>query len=135
MPLALPYMASKPKGASRKSKKNRPPAFIQGVLATNVKLLRESVYKGLPHETAQNAALARSADTTTSQIQRIVNGELAIGVDLVERLAMALGVDPAELMTPYFAQKRRAAEQAQQIPFETPSAQKADPDRPDTFRS
>lgn len=90
---------------TRKSKKDRPPAIIQGVVADNVRRLRDVAYKTLPNTTARNKALAKDADTTPSQIQRVTAGELAAGIDLIERLAGALRVMPSELMTPYFAQK------------------------------
>lgn len=90
----------------RKSKKDRPPAIIQGVLADNVRKLRDRKYAAEPHETARNHALARDAKTVLSQIQRILALELSPGVDMVEQLATALDVRPADLLTPYFANTR-----------------------------
>lgn len=87
----------------RKSKKDRPPAIIQGVLADNVRKLRDRKYAALPHETARNRALAKDAHTVLAQIQRILNLSLAPGVDMIENLATALEVRPQDLLTPYFA--------------------------------
>jgi hypothetical protein len=87
----------------RKSKKDRPPAIIQSVLADNVRRLRNKKYAALPHETAMNRALARDAGTVLAQIQRILGLELSPGIDMVEQLAGALEVRPADLLTPYFA--------------------------------
>lgn len=64
--------------------------------------LRDIVYAELPNDTARNKQLARDADTTLSQVQRIVDLKLATGVDVVQRLADALGVRPPDLLTPYY---------------------------------
>jgi hypothetical protein len=87
----------------RRSKKDRPPAIVQGVLADNLKRLRDRKFAEAPHETARNRLLAKASDTSMSQIQRIIAMDLAPGVDIVERLAGALEVKPANLLTPYFA--------------------------------
>lgn len=87
----------------RKSKKDRPMAIIQGVLADNVRKLRDRKWAALPHETARNRELAKKAGTVLAQIQRILNLELAPGVDMLEQLAGALDVRPQDLVTPFFA--------------------------------
>lgn len=135
LPLALLGMASKSKDMSRKSKKDRPVAIIQGVVAANVRQLRDVKYEPLPNVTAMNKALAKDADSTLSQIQRVIAGELAAGIDLIERLSMALSVTPSELMTPYFAQKQRSAAQAQQSPFESRTPPQSSHTPPDSSRS
>lgn len=101
----------------RKSKKDRPPAIIQGVLADNVRKLRDRKYAALPHETARNRALAKDAHTVMSQIQRILELALAPGVDMIENLATALEVRPQDLLTPYFA---NSVSQSSELPFSEP---------------
>jgi hypothetical protein len=99
---------------ARRSKKDRPPAIIQGVLADNVQRLRDRLWPELPNQTQRNERIAKDSDTSLSQIvcrftlpsfsrQRIINQELAPGIDIVERLATALNVRPQDLLTPYFA--------------------------------
>lgn len=104
----------------RKSKKDRPPALIQGILGSNVRDLRERKHRGLPNPTAQQRALAKDAQTSLSQIQRIEAGALAPGIDMLELLANALEVRPQDLVTPYFA--RIPAESERESPF--PEAQR-----------
>ena len=91
------------RSVGRRSKKDRPPAFIQQVLAENVRALRDRKYREAPHETAANKLLARASDTSMSQIQRILALEVAPGVDVVERIALAFDVRPQDMLTPYFA--------------------------------
>lgn len=110
--LALSHMG-------RKSKKDRPPALIQGILAANVRDLRERKYNALPTATAQQRALAKNAQTTLSQVQRIEAGTVAPGVDMLELLANALDVRPQDLVTPYFARAPLESEIASPFP-ETP---------------
>ncbi len=86
----------------RRSKKDRPPSIIQGVVADNVKKLRDLKFADLPNETARNRKLAQDAGTTLSQIQRIILQTLSPGVDMIERLAAALDARPQDMLTPYF---------------------------------
>lgn len=86
----------------RRSKKDRPPALIQQVLAENVRALRDRKYPEAPHETAANKLLAKASDTSPSQIQRIIALEVAAGIDVVERIAKAGDVRPQDMLTPYF---------------------------------
>lgn len=90
------------KGEGRRSKRDKPEPLIRGVLASNVTVLRDKRYDGCPSVTAKTKALAAAADTTVSQIQRILSCELGTSLDLVARLARALGVRPQDLLTPYF---------------------------------
>lgn len=87
---------------SRKSKRLRPPSIARGVLADNVKRLRDLVFAVIDGETKRNEALAKNAHTTLSQIQRIINRDSGISIDGLEELATALGVTPRDLLTPYF---------------------------------
>ena len=87
----------------RRSKKDRPAAISQRVLADNLVKLRDRAYAGLPNETARNKRLAKESDMSLSQIQRIIKCTLAPGIDILERLANAFNVRPADLLTPYFA--------------------------------
>ncbi len=90
------------KGVGRRSKRDKPEPLIRGVLAHNVTLLRDKRFDGGASTTAKTKALAAAADTTVSQIQRILSCELGTSLDLVARLARALGVRPQDLLTPYF---------------------------------
>lgn len=90
----------------RRSKKDLPVAVIQLVLAKNLVMLRDRKYRNLSTETARNKKLATDAQTSLSQIQRILKAELAPGIDLLERLANALNEQPQDLITPYFAAKK-----------------------------
>lgn len=76
------------------------------ILAQNVRILRDQQYAHLPHITARNKALAKDADTTLSQVQRVIAGEVATGVDIVESLAEALHKRPHDLLTPYLVASR-----------------------------
>jgi len=87
----------------RKSKKDRPPAIIQAVLADNLLRLRDLKFGHLTTATARNKALAVQAGTALSQVQRILDQKLACGVDMLEQLAAVLEVSPCDLITPYFA--------------------------------
>ena len=100
----------------RHSKKNRPPAIVQGILAENVRKLRDVAYPALPNVTSRNKALAKDAETTLSQVQRVLDQRVAVGIDLVERLANAFNVMPQDLLTPYFTQKQ-SADRTAQVPF------------------
>jgi transcriptional regulator with XRE-family HTH domain len=88
----------------RRSKKNRLPAISQGIFADNVRRLRDASqkYAELENDTGKNRALAKDADTTLSQIQRVLNQQVSPGIDLVERIANAFGVRPQDMLTPYF---------------------------------
>lgn len=88
---------------TRRSKKDRPRAIIQTVLANNMTTLRDRRYAELRTATARNKQLAKDADTSFSQIQRIISMNLAPGIDLLERIADALHTRPQDLITPYFA--------------------------------
>src|SRR6185437_16583266 len=113
----------------RRSKQHRPPAVIQQFFADTVKLLRDRVYAAEEHETARNRALAKAADTTLSQIQRIINQEVAPGIDMLEKLARALRVTPADLVTPYFGQKVPPDAPNPFAPSPSPSPQPSSPTR------
>lgn len=87
----------------RKSKSHRQPAIIRSVLSQNVVVLRDRMYTTQIPETTRNKNLARDAQTTLSQVQRVITGELGTSVDIIERLATALRVRPQDLITPYFS--------------------------------
>jgi transcriptional regulator with XRE-family HTH domain len=59
-------------------------------------------YKDLPNPTARNRMLAKDADVSPSQIHRVINKKLGPSIDVIERIADALGVRPQDLLTPYF---------------------------------
>ncbi len=86
----------------RRSKIEKKRPLSVDVVAHNVKTLRDRVYAQLPNETARNRELAKAADTSLSQVQRILSCQLAAGIDMIEALANALHVRPQELLTPYF---------------------------------
>jgi hypothetical protein len=88
---------------ARRSKSQKRVSLTRQVIAQNVVAFRDRIYAGLPTTTARNRALAKDADTTLSQIQRVISMELGTSVDLIEALATALRVRPQDLVTPYFA--------------------------------
>ena len=88
----------------RDSKKNKPTPIIRGILAANVTLLRNRVYRDSATITARNRKLAEAIGSTLSQVQRICAGTAGTSVDTLEWLAAALHVRPHDLVTPYFAQ-------------------------------
>lgn len=85
----------------RRSKKDRLEPFVTRVLSDNVRRLRDRKYAELQSDKQRNVALAKAADTSVSQIQRIIGLDLAAGIDLVERLALVFEVRPQDLLTPY----------------------------------
>jgi DNA-binding Xre family transcriptional regulator len=87
----------------RRSKRHSPPSTIRLALADNVLGLRNKVYVGLPNDTQRNKALAKAANTTLSQIQRIIACTVGVSVDLIELLAKALDCKPQDLLTPYYS--------------------------------
>lgn len=97
-------------GMGRRSKKDKLIRPIIGTVAQNITILRDRVYGDMPHTTARNKALAKDADTTLSQIQRICEGNVALGIDMLEAIAIALKVRPQDLLTPYFASAPDAEE-------------------------
>lgn len=88
---------------ARRSKRYKKQGVIRAILASNVRALRDHSYRAHPTDTSRNRALARDADTTLSQIQRILAGSVGIGIDLLEAIAQVFGVRPQDLITPYFA--------------------------------
>lgn len=96
-----PYSVAFPE-MGRRSKKDKPPAIIRGVLAQNVRVLRDRKWRDVSTATARNRKLAEAADTTLSQVQRVLAKTLGTSVDLVEQLANAMDVRPQDLLTPYF---------------------------------
>lgn len=101
---------------TRRSKKDRRPAVTQDVVAENVQRLRDVVYSDLATVTERNKELAKRADTSFSQIQRITSRQVVPGVDLIERIALALGVRPQDLLTPRFAMDVNPADQKSPSP-------------------
>lgn len=87
----------------RRTKKDKADPLIRGVLAANLAVLRNRAFPALATITAKNLALAKAADTTLSQIQRVLSRELGTSIDLLARIANALKVRPQDLLTPYFA--------------------------------
>jgi hypothetical protein len=110
---ARPYLGSNQPGigpgaslgccsVTRKSKKDRPPAVIRGILAQNLAALRDRTYARLRTPTARNRQLAIDSHIALSQVQRILARELGTSVDYLELLAVPLGVRPQDLITPYY---------------------------------
>lgn len=87
----------------RRSKRDKADPLIRGFLASNVLLLRNRMFSAHATATAKNKALAKAADTTLSQIQRVLSMELGTSIDLIARMARALDVRPQDLLTPYYA--------------------------------
>lgn len=64
-------------------------------------MLRDQRYSRLDNETLRNKALATAAQTSISQIQRVIKGELGASIDVIDALAVALDVSVCDLLTPY----------------------------------
>lgn len=92
----------------RRSKNQKPPTMIRQILAANLAALRDRKYPVHHNVTQRNRSLAKAAHTTLSQIQRILSLSVGTSIDLLEELAHALGVEPADLLTPYFANRMEA---------------------------
>lgn len=93
----------------RRSKRDKPDPLVRGLLAGNVASLRDKRYEALGSVTARNRQLAEDANTTLSQIQRILSMELGTSIDLIARMARALKVRPHDLLTPYFSARPQYA--------------------------
>jgi hypothetical protein len=89
---------------ARRSKGHKLHPVVRVILASNVKALRDQKFSQLKNDTARNKALAKAADTTLSQIQRILKCEVGTGIDLLESLAKTFGARPQDLLTPYYAE-------------------------------
>jgi transcriptional regulator with XRE-family HTH domain len=87
------------------------------LLAQTVETLRDQRYEKLPNPTARNRQLAKDADVSSSQIERVIAGTLGTSVDTIDALAKALDVRPQDLLTPYFASKHLS----DQLTASTPS--------------
>lgn len=88
---------------SRRSKRDKRPGTLRVHFAENVKAFRDIKFKDATSDTAKNRLLAKAADCSPSQIQRILKSELGTGIDEIERIALALDAKPADLITPYFS--------------------------------
>jgi len=86
----------------RRAKSHEPIPLIRECVAQNVERLRDRKFKGAT-VTARNKALAKAAGTSLSQVQRIVERKSGVGLDGIEKFAVALGCRPQDLLTPYFA--------------------------------
>lgn len=100
----------------RRSKRDKPDQTIREFLAANVAALRDIKFASRASVTAKNRALAEAADTTLSQIQRVLSSELGTSIDLIARMARALKVRPQDLLTPYFAVQPRQAAKGEDLP-------------------
>ncbi len=89
---------------TRRTKKDKGTSILRAHLAANVIALRDTHerLRSLPTVTARNQELARLADVSRSQIQRVTKGTLGASIDVVEAIANALDVRPQDLLTPYF---------------------------------
>jgi transcriptional regulator with XRE-family HTH domain len=74
---------------------------IRGILAVNLRKLRQA--RGLSQE-----ELAHAAEIDRTYISALERSVYAAGIDVVDRLARALGVEAADLLTRPTAPKRKA---------------------------
>jgi transcriptional regulator with XRE-family HTH domain len=74
---------------------------IRGILAVNLRKLRQA--RGLSQE-----ELAHAAEIDRTYISALERSVYAAGIDVVDRLARALGVEAADLLTRPAAPKRKA---------------------------
>jgi transcriptional regulator with XRE-family HTH domain len=101
---------------TRKSKKDRPPTLIRGIVAQNIEQLRDQVYRDLRTPTARNTRLAKESGVATSQIQRIIAQELGTSIDYLEMLAKPLGVRPQDLLHPYLVSQPKPPDYRDESP-------------------
>jgi transcriptional regulator with XRE-family HTH domain len=87
---------------TRKSKGKLPPPVVRGVLALNVRVLRDRKWPEEKSATARNRKIAAATGMSRSQAARIAEGSLGPSIDYVERLATLFDVRPQDLLTPYF---------------------------------
>ena len=80
--------------------------MLRYVLSSNVMAALPIVYSAIPDLTARQRALARSAHTSLSTIQRICDGKVGASLDTVEFIARALDTTVTELLTPSDATRR-----------------------------
>lgn len=92
----------------RKSKRDKARSIAVTVVAQNIIALRDDVFAHERTVTGRNIALAKASDTSLSQIQRIVDQEVAVGVDMLESISRALRVEPRDLLTPYFRRRTQS---------------------------
>ena len=85
----------------RRTKRDKGTSPLRAVVGRNVRVLRDQRYRRLPNDTARNKALAQAADTTPSQIQRVILGEVGCSLDILHALAIALDVNPCDLLVAY----------------------------------
>ena len=97
---------------ARRSKKDKGPSLLRAHLAKNVAGLRDQHhrFRTFPTVTARNRELAKCADVSLSQVQRIVAQTLGVSIDIIEALATALDVRPQDLLTPYFVKPQSDSE-------------------------
>lgn len=81
----------------KKRKALKEPGFMRSVLATNVAAVMELRLPGYPDKIRE---LARRAGMSRSSVQRMVQGQHGASVDLIERVAAALGVAAYQLLVP-----------------------------------
>lgn len=86
--------------------------MIRMAVARNVMTLRDRVYSKERSETARNRKLAEAIGSKLSQVQRICEGKVGTSIDTIEWLADALGVEPRDLLTPYFANHASGASES-----------------------
>lgn len=85
----------------RRTKRDKGTSPLRAVLGRNVASLRDQRYSRLENETLRNKALAHAAETSISQIQRVIKGEVGASIDILDALAIALDVSVCDLLTPY----------------------------------
>lgn len=90
----------------RRSKRDKPMPLIRQTVADNIATLRDIKYASIPTLTGRNRKLAKDADTSLSQIQRILSRDVGVSIDMLEPIAAVFQASPADLITPYFATTR-----------------------------
>jgi DNA-binding Xre family transcriptional regulator len=70
------------------------------VVARNVQLLMDTKYESEPIATNRLHKLSKDADVSVSTLGRLFEGEVGITLDTLERLALALGCSPTDLLIP-----------------------------------
>lgn len=79
------------------TRKKKIPGIMRGVLAANVMALMTQEFSERDNKPL---ALAKAAGLSLSSVQRTLSGETGASIDTIERIALALGVSPYQLILP-----------------------------------
>lgn len=81
----------------QQTRKKKVPGIMRAVLAENVRALMEREFQEVDNKVL---ALAKRAGLSLSSVQRTLAGDTGASIDTIERLSVALGVSPYQLLLP-----------------------------------